>query len=466
MHPIEAELRNFQGGNERSLERRDFIELFSDAFDTLLYKYLQLKRAPAKVDNTYTSNEAFWHDALKRRLFEGQRILLRGFHLTEWLPSAPGRYFTDQAAHERDAAEMALSWSGQNEYLPLGKVKMILGGVGSLRLASKVVGARAVHLLGASATGVSHQGIPVAIAEADYRVIVKSLKEYGGCVANLAGALRILPTAASVIQFDRKVPRLCLLVDDFEVVRVSAPSELLTTVAVMFPSLVSKESDIYVQDGYPTHFKKSWSFCSFHPEAGEESLDRAVDWLKDYVSRYSGMENPPILGDFDELQSHFEAPTEFPLSRMFRGGPDVQRLAAYGDYYNLTVNLEGVLVMGDSFSNISNSTIVTRGAINAAEGAIVQGVNTLNQQGQNDVAKAIAELQALISKAPDDALPAEQKKENLEVLRGVVEEAAKPSPNKSILKSLGGTLWDAIKFVPAIAAGAKDLWPVITKLWQ
>jgi hypothetical protein len=122
--------------------------------------------------------------------------------------------------------------------------------------------------------------------------------------------------------------------------------------------------------------------------------------------------------------------------------------------------------MGDTFTNIQNSTIATRGAINAAQGAIVSGINTLNEQGQTDAAKAITDLKALIANASDQTLNPDQKKEQLELLQGVVEEAAKPSPNKNILKSIGSTLWEAIKIVPTIAAGAKELWPVITSLWM
>lgn len=82
--------------------------------------------------------------------------------------------------------------------------------------------------------------------------------------------------------------------------------------------------------------------------------------------------------------------------------------------------------MGDKFEHISNSSIATRGSIIATQGAIVQGVNTLSQQGNEDVAKAISELEALISKAPETELPDEKKAESLELLKGVVEEAAKP----------------------------------------
>jgi hypothetical protein len=43
-------------------------------------------------------------------------------------------------------------------------------------------------------------------------------------------------------------------------------------------------------------YRKKWSFCSFNPSS-PESLDKAVEWLKDYTMRYET--NPVILTDFD-----------------------------------------------------------------------------------------------------------------------------------------------------------------------
>jgi hypothetical protein len=51
------------------------------------------------------------------------------------------------------------------EYLPLGKLEMILGGVGSLRLASRPNGNKTIHILGLSSNGVSHEGIPVTVSD-------------------------------------------------------------------------------------------------------------------------------------------------------------------------------------------------------------------------------------------------------------------------------------------------------------
>jgi hypothetical protein len=114
--------------------------------------------------------------------------------------------------------------------------------------------------------------------------------------------------------------------------------------------------------------------------------------------------------------------------------------------------------MGDSFTNISNSIIATRGSI-------IQGVNTISQQGQEDISKALSEIESLISKAPETELPAQEKAEKLELLNGVVQEAAKETPSKSLLKVLGSGLWEAIKSAPAILASAEKLWPIISKLW-
>jgi hypothetical protein len=114
--------------------------------------------------------------------------------------------------------------------------------------------------------------------------------------------------------------------------------------------------------------------------------------------------------------------------------------------------------MGDSFNNISNSVIATRGSI-------IQGVKIISQQGQEDIANALSDLEKLISKIPNAELPDHKKAESLELLNGVVQEAAKPSPSKSMLKALGNGLWEAIKSIPTILGSAEKLWPIISKLW-
>ncbi len=448
MTEIETSLPIFQGGNERIVRPDDFVRLFADVFDTLLYKQLQLQSRPLTVDRTYTDNRTFWHDALRGLHFQGMRIFLQGFHLTEWMPSAPGRYFTPNAEASRKEAQHYIAYGRAERYLPLGKLRMVLGGVGSVRLGAKAIDSSIVYFLGASSTGISHQGIPVALPESEYRKAIQVIKERGGCSANLVGSLRALPTSMSIIHYDREIPRYCFFAEEVEVIRPSTEAELLTTVAIMFPSRYptwdDKERD-FTKDGYTTRFPKSWSFCSFRPGSAQRSLDAAVDWLRDYAFRYSGMYNPPILADFDEHYQYFDNPVEFSVSRLLRNYVDIERLEAYRDYYHLTINI-GELIMGDVFKNITGSTIVSRSIVE-------KSFNKVRNDFDQDTAMALLRVAEEIIKSGN--------REVAELFVGFNEELQKPEPKKSVLRSL----WDGMIAVLPSLAQLADVGLKISKLF-
>jgi hypothetical protein len=50
---------------------------------------------PKEVDRTCGHNKTFWAHALSAAHYPGANIILEDCHVTEWLPFAPGRYFTD-----------------------------------------------------------------------------------------------------------------------------------------------------------------------------------------------------------------------------------------------------------------------------------------------------------------------------------------------------------------------------------
>ena len=114
--------------------------------------------------------------------------------------------------------------------------------------------------------------------------------------------------------------------------------------------------------------------------------------------------------------------------------------------------------MGDKFENIKNSVIATRGSI-------AEGIINLQRQGHDDIAEAISRLEHIIANAPNDELSLEKKAEGTELLRVLADEAAKPTPSKSILKALGSGLWEVVKNTKSLIEGGKELWPIISKLW-
>jgi len=224
-----------QGFNkgESNLNQEEIVQLLGDTLNLMHYGNENHSSLRQRSElKTYRDNRDFWKDALNQRLLEGMEVCLRNFHLMQWLPLSPGRYYTTEAELKRSKAEQYIIQEGRGrEYLPLGKQLMFLGGIGSVRLGARTVNSETVYLLGASSTGSSHQGIPIIVPEENYRRVVHLL-EKGGCLADLEGYLQIFPVENSLIRYDRQIPRYALFIKDLRHIRAS--EQLLVTVGVTF----------------------------------------------------------------------------------------------------------------------------------------------------------------------------------------------------------------------------------------
>ena len=107
----------------------------------------------------------------------------------------------------------------------------------------------------------------------------------------------------------------------------------------------------------------------------------------------------------------------------------------------------GEVVMGDVFKDINQSIIATRGAI-------ADGVITLKNQGKTDLADVISQLDEIISSVDTNILSNKKKAECADLLNGIADQAKKPEPNKSIIRSLGTSLISIIGTIEPIAQAA------------
>jgi len=424
-----------RGINDRYVKPNDFVPLFADIFDTLLYQRGLTTPTTSAPETVYKENHGLWRDVLDSRLHPASRLALHGFHVTEWIPSSPGRYFTEHAKESRESAQEFWAYT-EGEYLPLGKNYMVMGGVGCLRLRGRQIDGQTRYLLGASASGNAHQGVPLLVPESEYAKVIGTIKDHGGSQCNIFGVLQIMPTDVALIQYDREVPRCAILVDGIEVTGESELQDLDVTVAIMYPSDYSTYSDkveTFSANGYETRVVKSWSYAAFHPDSHDEALASTVDWLRNYAIRYSG-ENVPILSDFDEHRNHFSNPTEFTLHGI-QSHVDLPRVSAYGQYYNLTINT-GAIVMGDVFQNISGSTIVTKSKVE-------NSFNRIKQEHSEDVAVALIRLAEVVSDSGNTDAG--------ELLDAFNDELAKEEPKQSLLRSYWDGLTTALPTISTMA---------------
>jgi hypothetical protein len=182
------------GGEESgaALRPSDIEGFLADALKTYLYNRLERREVRAPADRTYADNQSFWLDALHQQHFPGTYCILDDFTLTEWLPFSPGRFFTESAQQARKYAEGFVADNGR-EYLPNGKLSMVTGGIGCIRLAERPVRGNTLFFLGASSSGVAHEGIPIAMTLEEYRKVIGRIRESGGgCRARIVGTLNSL----------------------------------------------------------------------------------------------------------------------------------------------------------------------------------------------------------------------------------------------------------------------------------
>jgi len=415
------------------LNSNDAKNILAEALKTILYNQIHPNPIPDEPDLKYFDNASFWKDALSNRHFPRAYIVLDDFHLLEWLPFSPGRYFTEEAESQRVKAAKAIS-SERHEYLPEGKTSMVRGGIGAIRLAEKTINGSKIHFLGASSTGIAHQGIPIALPSEEYRKVMPIIREKGGCQVKLVGSLQTMTTTEHYpsLYFNKDMPRYCLFAEEVTVKKASIHNELLTTVAIMFTAREGERR--YNHEG------KSWTFCSFHPGSPRrDERSRAVKWLLNYARRYSH-NNPTILTDFDE---HYDFPcrVEFPISDIVRGTVDWETLSVYkqrfsgGDTYIQEYIREyreykEIKVTGDHINiHGSGNTVVSR--------SIVQNAfNKVKTEYDDETANALKRVEEEINKSGN--------KEAAENFESFSEELSKPEPKKSLLKTLWKGTLDAL----------------------
>ncbi len=398
---LERRGRDFKGLNDKRLRYDEHASILVDALDVGLYADIDPDHGPGQPRHVYRNNGQFWRRVLEGELRHGDVVSLSDFNITEWLPATPGRYFTEDAARARENAKEFYSWTNE-EYLPLGKMEMVLGGVGSVRLAPRDVSLGTVCFFGASSTGVSHQGIPIICPIQEGKSALQAIRRTGGVVASITGTLWPLPLEKSPIKFDRGIAKYFLFAEKISIKGPSDPSQLLVAVNITYNSNYDYGNEVNLGN---IKFKsgKNWSFASFNPSDEARTLGKAVKWLEKYTIRHSdgSSEFVPIFADFDQIQDHFVNPIEFPLQMTMRGHYDPRLLGLYAaEVEGFVIN---EVVLGDKFENIYNSTVINRSIITNLSDlasrdfgpdydAPMKQVIQIVEQSDNIAAKALLEV--------------------------------------------------------------------------
>ena len=94
---LERRMRSFRGATDYEIHKKVFIQLLRDVLDLGLYPQIPKPKISSDALNSYINNEQFWKETLDGRHREGMHVELRGFHVTEWLPTSPHHVLRSRA---------------------------------------------------------------------------------------------------------------------------------------------------------------------------------------------------------------------------------------------------------------------------------------------------------------------------------------------------------------------------------
>jgi TIR domain-containing protein len=274
------------------------------------------------ADKTFTDNRTLWTAIIEEKLRAHRTIILEGFYLFEWFPRTPGLYYTPEAEWVRtsalehldphfrstpsnppiDHAGTLVQGSRRSSvpqdhtlvFTPEGKLSMLQGGVGCIRLKPIQQNERVFWLMSASANGVAHEGFPLAVPQQLYETCIDQISERGMMFCTIIGKLKYLPQPfTGLFDYYAGVPPLYLDVAEIRpnpFLRTENASATEVSVAVSFLSDYQRPNGIYA------------SYVTFSP-GRKASFSESINWLKhEYIEgTYKGR----ILTDFDQTKNHF-----------------------------------------------------------------------------------------------------------------------------------------------------------------
>lgn len=168
-------------------------------------------------------------------------------------------------------------------------------------------------------------------------------------------------------------------------------------------------------------------------------MEDELQIVEKHISEYTGTVSPVLVERRENLQA------------------ELKRLTSSKGSSQIIIE-KGEITMGDTFKA---GDIINVGGIQNI-GKFNDVVANLTAKGQTDFAKALETLKDAIMASQH--LPDDKKREQIEVITELGEEAVKPQPNKSRLKMLGEGLMNTLKAIPDVAKAVTALAPYLGKL--
>jgi hypothetical protein len=456
--------------------------------------YMRPSSRPQVADKLYADNAAYWRDVLEERIGAERNVTLKNFNVFEWVPRNPGLFHTpdaDFARHEAQNYVRSIERRNFDEYMildgappdaastfrtatlsdgtvartliytPEGKLSMLEGGVGCVRFKPlQLRKGGTAWLMSATSSTAPDEGIPLLMGNDDYLALADDLQSAGAVCCDVFGRTKFVADEFSdLFSIRNGIPRLYVEVSAVKLHRaMKEPGQV--SVAASFLSAFEGASKIYA------------SYVTFDPGRRGARLG-AANWLKEeYVEKlYEGS----LLTDFDQRAPVF-ANALFTLDQVL-SSPDLaakidklKHLYGAFDWAQLDrfsyIEHEGDLIVTNNTITVTNSSnVVIQSHLSNAQltaGTLSAGDDAQRKQLQS----LLQQLQEALPKASFD------KSEQAEALaaqaKGIVDEAAKAQPNKTLLKSMADALKTTAGFlkdtVPAVVTISAQIVTLIGKL--
>jgi hypothetical protein len=269
----------------------------------------------------YNHENDFWNDVLgsriENRLQPGDKVLLKGFAVSQWIPRVPGLFWKEESRILRDKASHEVEYYNQGItiYNPVGKSMHILGGIGNLRLLPNSSG----RLICASSSGQYWRGIPILLNECDWHYYADL---YSGSTVDIYGTWALLPHEHSILLGgDKGIPRGCIMVTDIKNLKRSIPGSCAAWTLFEY-----RDSNMLLNYAF--------AYCTFQIDhlpqrntinqcRNNEEINNASSFIKDYLKRYRGL----ALTDFDETEPRIDA--YLPVNELMSREVDSRRLRSF-----------------------------------------------------------------------------------------------------------------------------------------
>jgi len=201
--------------------RDGLVEVINQQTDLIHLPMVDRHTTPATdLSHRATSNAEVWQLFVEEQLYDTRRVTLEHFHLFEWFPNAPGLFHTPEGYQHREVASryMEPTPDGSTVFNPVGKLTMLKGGIGAVRLRPREIAGEPHYFMTASSSGVCHEGFPVLIPRRFYGPLKARILDEGAVPVTVSGEMRYVPEdAVSFFPEQRRVPLLYLHVDELRV---------------------------------------------------------------------------------------------------------------------------------------------------------------------------------------------------------------------------------------------------------